>query len=237
MVKKLTRQQIKDGLDQIPVEVLLSSGKGKTPALTTKQKDFARAIALGKSKAQAYRETHKGDATKNTLSCEPYRLASNPRIATEVEAYKLALEAEKHRTPAQLKALLVQQLVQHSLDGDFPPAQRVQCLKLLGSLFEVGAFIERKEIITINKSSDIKARLLQVLGSQVVDADIKPVSDDGGQSLLAELEAGTPEDSQSDDPNHTPATPFDPSAWVSDTHSVSDKQSQQKSTEDSFDSP
>jgi hypothetical protein len=237
MVKKLTRQEIKDGLDHIPVEQLLSSGRGKTPALTTKQKDFARAIALGKSKAQAYRETHKETATKNTLACEPYRLASNPRIATEVEAYKLALEAEKHRTPAQLKSLLVQQLVQHSLDEDFPPAQRVQCLKLLGSLFEVGAFIERKEIVTINRSEDIKARLLKVLGSNVVDAEVKPVQDEDAAALLAELEAGTAEDSQSGDPNPTGIPPFDGLARGSDTHSVPLKQSQQKSSEDSFDSP
>ena len=151
MPQKLTRAQIKQGLDQIPIETLLSSGEGKKPKLTGKQKAFAHALALGETKANAYRKAYKQTATKATLSAQPYILAKDDRIAKEVEAYRLALEAEKHRNPAQLKALLVQQLVQHSLDEDFPPAQRMKALQLIGNLFEVGAFLERKEITTVRK--------------------------------------------------------------------------------------
>lgn len=238
-VKKLTRAQIKEGLDQIPVEVLLSSGKGKTPQLTTKQRDFARNLALGKTKAQAYRDSYKADAKPSTIVNAPYKLARDARIQQEVDAYKVALEAEKHRTPAQLKSLLVQQLVQHSLDEDFPPAQRVQCLKLLGSLFEVGAFVERKEVTTINKSGDIKARLLQVLG-QAQDVEAKTIdahTDDGAESLLAELVAPTPthDESSPADPHATGEPPFEPSPRGSATHTISDTQSQEKS--DDFDAP
>ena len=240
MVKKLTRQEIREGLDTIPVEILLSSGKGKKPALTTKQREFARSIALGKTKAQAYRDTHKENATKNTLACEPYRLASDPRIATEVEAYRLAIEAEKHRTPAQLKSLLVQQLVQHSLDEDFPPAQRVQCLKLLGSLFEVQAFTEHKTVERIDhKSDDIKARLLKVLGSHVVDVDAKASpndTDNGAESLLAEL-VSPPDaiETPSADTHPTGEPPSEPVARGSATHTISHIQSTEKS--DDFDAP
>ena len=237
--QKLTRAQIKEGFDSIPVDVLLSSGKGKTPQLTTKQKEFARAVALGQTKAQAYRGAYKGDATPATLSGEPYRLAADPRISAEIEAYKLALEAEKHRTPAQLKALLVQQLVQHSLNDDFPPAQRVQCLKLLGSLFEVGAFVERKEIVTVNKSDDIRARLLSVLGSQAIDVESKPVrpDDDGAASLLAELEAGPMASDMAElDPNPTGTPPNGLGARDSYTHTVLHTESPEKSEPD-FDAP
>ena len=143
---------------------------------------------------------------------------------TEVEAYKLALEAEKHRTPVQLKALLVQQLVQHSLDEDFPPAQRVQCLKLLGSLFEVGAFIERKEITTVNKSDDIRARLLKVLGQHAIDVEAKPAQD-GAASLLEEL---APAIADAADPTEGVADHSGGVAWVSATHTIPDKQSPQK---------
>jgi hypothetical protein len=108
------------------------------------------------------------------------------RIQAERDAYQLALDAEKHRTPAQLKALLVQQLVQHSLDADFPPAQRVQCLRLLGQLFEVGAFVERKEITTINRSGDIRARLLATLANVT---DITPIdTDQAALDLLDEIQ-------------------------------------------------
>jgi hypothetical protein len=235
--QKLTREQIRTGLDQVPIETLLSSGKGKSPQLTHKQREFARAIALGSTKAQAYRDVYKETATPATLSGEPYRLAGDPRIAAEVDAYKLALEAEKHRTPAQLKALLVQQLVQHSLDESFPPAQRVQCLKLIGTLFEVGAFVELKQTTTITKSDDIRARLLQVLGGNVQDVtakDFNAVIDDGA-SLLAELAEVTPEESGIDDPHAAPPPQNGRLAESAHTHTIPLKQSNEKS--DDFDAP
>ena len=185
--QKLTRAQIRQGLDTIPVDILLGAGQGKTPALTTKQRNFAKAVALGKTKAQAYRESYKVDATQSTILTEPYAVARNPLVAREVEAYKVAIEAAKHRTPLQLKALLVQQLVQHSLDDDFPPASRVACLKLLGSLYDVGAFVERKEITTVNRSVDIRTRLLSRLQTITVDADVKV---DDALDLLAEIRTG-----------------------------------------------
>jgi len=183
MPQKLTRTQIREGLDTIPIETLLTSGEGKRPKITSKQRAFAHAIALGESKAQAYRVSHKAKPSKRTLSSEPYRLARDPRIAREIEAYQLALEAEKHRNPIQLKALLVQQLVQHSLDEDFPPAQRMKALQMIGNLFEVGAFLERKESTIVHKSSDIRTRLLERLGKAT---DVKAKQDDG-LTLLEEI--------------------------------------------------
>lgn len=180
-MKKLSRAEIKQGLDTIPIETLLSGGPGKEPRLTTKQREFARQVALGQTKAEAYRQSHRRDVTKRTLHSEPYALASNPAIAREIQAYSLALEAEKHRTPGQIKALLVQQLVQHSLDADFPPAQRVQCLKLLGSLFEVQAFTEHKTVETVKSSHDIRARLIETL------TDVTDVETDDVAQLLAEI--------------------------------------------------
>ena len=188
---KLTRSQIKEGFNQFPVEVLLSAGKGKQAQLTHKQKEFARGIAMGKTQAQAYRDSYDTKGKAQTQGDNASRLARDSRIAAEVEAYKLAIEAEKHRTPAQLKSLLVQQLVQHSLDADFPPAQRVQCLKLLGSLFEVGAFVERKEVTTVNRSGDIRARILETL-KDVTDVTAL----DDGLSLLEEIDGATQSNKQ-----------------------------------------
>jgi hypothetical protein len=224
MVKKLTRAEIKQGLDSFPIESLLSGGVGKKPALTTKQREFARAVAMGETKAAAYRKAYKADATPATLAGEPYRVASNPRIAAEIEAYTLALEAEKHRTPAQLKALLVQQLVQHSIDPDFPPAQRVQCLKLIGSLFDVGAFLERKEITTVQSSNDLRARLLTVLGD-VSDATIK----DDAADLLQEIQGAGLQKVDAAQPTTTPPAQCDASPHAGTTHTIPLKQSAQES--------
>lgn len=215
MPQKLTRAQIREGLDQIPIETLLSSEDGKTPKITHKQREFARAIAMGQSKAQAYRVSHKAKPSKATITTEPYKLARDPRIAREVEAYRLALEAEKHRNPTQLKALLVQQLVQHSLDEDFPPAQRMKALQLIGNLFEVGAFLERKEVTTVRKSSDIRTRLLERL--TLTDVNVKA---DDGRALMDEIRG----DGASDAPARAPTAPVPPhsdaGARSGDPHTV-----------------
>lgn len=200
--QKLTRAQIREGLDTIPIESLLSSGQGKQPKLTAKMKNFAHAVALGQTKASAYRGSYKATATKRTMASKPYELAKDGRIQREILAVQAALQAAQHRTPVQIKALLVQQLVQHSLDGDFPPASRVQCLKLLGQLYEVGAFVEHKQITTVHRSDDIRTRLLSRLQAITVDADI--VADDA-LDLLAEIRSGKP-DPANTDKNPAPAT-------------------------------
>ena len=223
--QKLTRAQIREGLDTIPIETLLSSGQGKTPALTSKQKAFAHAVATGQTKAQAYRQAYKADPAPSTILTEPYAVAKNPIVAKEIEAYKAAIEAEKHRTPAQLKALLVQQLVQHSLDDDFPPASRVQCLKLLGSLFEVGAFVERKEITTVSRSDDIRTRLLDRLRTVTQATDVPA---DDAMDLLEEIQgnraAGAPT---------APVPPaFDLPDGDAPTHTIPHIQSQEERIDD-----
>jgi len=228
MPQKLTRAQIKEGLQQIPLEHLLSAGRNKKPVITSKMKEFAKGIALGKTKAQSYRDSYKVDASPNTLASTPYVLARDPRIALEVEAYTLAIEAEKHRTPSQLKALLVQQLVQHSLDEDFPPAQRVQCLKLLGNLFEVGAFVERKEITTINKSGDIRARLLATL-QLAQDIEPKMIDDDAAANSLLEELAAPAEKVPDGEPTGAPPARSGAAEPVHPTHTISDTQSSLKS--------
>lgn len=212
--QKLTRAQIREGLDTIPIDTLLGAGQGKQPKLTAKMKNFAHAVALGQTKASAYRGSYKATATKRTMASKPYELAKDGRIQREILAVQAALEAEKYRTPAQLKALLVQQLVQHSLDDDFPPASRVQCLKLLGQLYEVGAWVERKEITTVSRSEDIRTRLLSRLQTITIDAtEVKP---DDALDLLAEIRgAQAPSssiDAEKTQPPPAEGLPADPTA-------------------------
>jgi hypothetical protein len=224
MPQKLTRTQIREGLDTIPIETLLTSGQGKRPNLTSKQKAFAHAIALGETKAEAYRQSYKKDASKATLAVQPYVLARDSRITREIEAYQLALEAEKHRNPIQLKALLVQQLVQHSLDEDFPPAQRMKALQMIGNLFEVGAFLERKESTIIHKSSDIRTRLLERLGKA---SDVKAKQDDG-LTLLEEIRGDGSANASPDAPTDGVGAPAGGARVGAHIHTVSLIQSPDK---------
>jgi len=206
--KKLTRAQIRETLESTPIESIL----GTKQPLTSKQREYARKLAEGTmSKRQAYRETYNAHSEKS-LNCDPYRLAGDPRIVSEVNAYKLAIEAEKLRTPRELKALLIHQLVKHSIDEGFPPAQRMKALELIGKLYDVGAFMERKETtVTHVKSGDLKAQLLERIKA-VVDVDAKPARK-GGQSLLAEI-------SEARDPTHAPPPATEREAGGDPTHTV-----------------
>ena len=226
MPQKLTRAQIKEGLDTIPIETLLSSGEGKKPKMTGKMKAFAHAVALGETKANAYRKSYKQDASKRTLACKPYELMRDERVKREVEAYRIALATAEHRNPAQLKALLVQQLVQHTLDEDFPPAQRMKALQMIGNLFEVGAFLERKESTIVHKSSDIRTRLLERLG-KVTDVKVK----DDALTLLEEIKGGDGTANASPDTPTAGASPDAGGAHTGDlTHTVPLTQSSTKSS-------
>ena len=228
MPQKLTRAQIRAGLDQVPIQQLLSSGEGKQPKITGKMKAFAHAVALGETKANAYRKAYKQTATKRTLASKPYELMRDERIQREAEAYRLAIETAEHRTAGQLKALLVQQLVQHSLDKEFPPAQRMKALHLIGQLFEVGAFLEQKQTTVIHKSSDIRARLLDRLQARAPSAG--PAAD--ALDLLQEIRGAGISQPASGAPTAPGAPPAGPPAPRALSHTVSDIQSIESNVSD-----
>ena len=222
MPQKLTRAQIKAGLDQVPIEQLLSSGEGKKPQLTSKQKAFAHAVAMGETKAAAYRKAYKAKPAPSTIRSAPYELAALPSVSREIEATRAALEASKHRTPAQLKALLVNELVKHSLDEDFPPAQRMKALQLIGNLFEVGAFVEHKQTTIVHKSADIRARLLERLKDRPAAAASDVVD------LLSEIKTPPALLGAAADPTPPGDPPKGTGAHGAHTHTVSLIQSSSK---------
>jgi hypothetical protein len=163
-------------------------GKQVSDSLTPKQRDFARKVAQGKSKAQAYREAFNPNPAPSTIVTTPYKVAADPRVQREIEAYALAIEAAKHRTPAALRELVIQGLVQVALDADTKDSVKVQALKTLGTVTEVAAFTERKEVKTISSSDDARARVMAelrgILTAQASDATIIEADAD---SLLREL--------------------------------------------------
>jgi hypothetical protein len=182
---KLTRSQIKAALDTVPIEtVLLGSSSAHGVKLTTKQREFARQIALGETKASAYRKSRSSKAKPETASRRGVELANNSKVQAAIEAYKLAFEAQRYTSPAHLRALAIQQLTEHSLNPDWPPAQRVRCLELIGKMTEVSLFTERREIIQVTDSAQIKDRLMDTLRTITQAQD---VDDTAADSLLAEL--------------------------------------------------
>jgi hypothetical protein len=183
---KLTRQQIREGLEQIPVDQLFHKNVSKQ--LTAKQKAFALEVAKGSTGAAAYRKHYDTNTTKQNQGNQASRLKADDRIKAEIAAYALAIEAEKYRSPAALRALVIQSLVQVVIDPDAKQATKVAAAKVLGTVTEVAAFTERKEVRTITSSEDARAKVMgelrRLMGSSAEDAKI---IDAAADSLLDEL--------------------------------------------------
>jgi hypothetical protein len=218
--RKLTRKEIREGLDHVPIDTLLL-GASTGSALSPKQREFARNLALGKSKAESYREAISDKGTKKTQANAGYRLSRQSDIQAIKDAYALAIEAAKHRTPAQLRELVIHKLTEHALNEEVNPAQRIRALELLGKTAEASLF-ENVSIVRHEKTSaDIKGRLIEQLRAitgQVIDAE--PVDTSAADSLMAELQAVPSSEITDPDPHATPTDPNRPDAQGNTMHTI-----------------
>lgn len=183
----------------MPLDSLFSPAVSKE--LTGKQKAFCKELAKGNTKAGAYRKAY-NVTSKATMTSEPYKLAKNPMISNEVEAMKAAIAAQEYQTPAALRSLVIHSLVKVITDPESKPGQITAAAKVLGTVTEVAAFTERKEVRTITSSEDARAKIMAEL-KQLANADAVDVQavDADADSLLAELaDSGVSE-------THPPPTP------------------------------
>jgi len=215
---KLTRKQIREGLDQVPIEaVLIGVNNPAGISLSPKDREFARQIALGESKASAYRKSRDSKAKPSTASKRGSELMKRGGVVGQVEAFKAAIEAEKSRTPAHLRAFVIHKLTEKALDASVPPAQQIKALELLGKVTEVAAFTERREVVQIKNPDEIRARLMESIRAAIkgraIDAEVIEAD-----SLLAEIESGRP-GPDADPGAETPPDP-DPLDSASDTPAI-----------------
>jgi hypothetical protein len=198
---KLTKAQIREGLDSVPVSHIL--GRGAARELTSAQKTFALEVAKGSTGAAAYRKAYNTRGKKLTQANEASRLKGRPDIAAEIEAYQLALEGAKHRNPAALRELVIQSLVKVIIDPEAKPGQITAAAKVLGTVTEVAAFTERKEVRTITSSEDARAAIMaQLKALSNASAEDATIIDAQADDLMKELAgAGThpPPDPQIDE--------------------------------------
>ena len=203
---KLSRAQIAEALDTVPVSHIL--GKSATRELTAKQKAFALEVAKGSTGAAAYRKAYNSKAKPKTQGNQAHKLSSRPDIHAEIEAYQLAIEAAKHRNPAALRELVIQSLVQVIINPESKPGQITAAAKVLGTVTEVAAFTERKEVRTITSSEDARAKIMQQLKeltkAQAIDTELIDRQADDLMAELADDSANPPEDE-----THRTPTPQD----------------------------
>lgn len=163
-MSKLTRKQVAEGLQSVPIDVVLLGAAGaKQTKLTPKQKKFAEGIANGKSKAAAYRDAYDSKGNGHTQSRRGQDLAKHSAVRAQIDALTLAAEARKYATPAALRSLVIERLTAHAIDDTINPAQRLRALELLGKVTEIAAFTERREIVRTEKAGDARAALLEII--------------------------------------------------------------------------
>ena len=198
---KLSRKQIEQGLEAFPIEtVLLGAVSGKQKRLTASQIKFAEEIAKGKTKAEAYRVSRpngrKSKAKPATQSKRGQELAKDGAIQAQIEAFRVALEAQKYQTPAHLRALTIHKLTEKALSKDVPPAQQIKALELLGKITEVALFTERREVIQTSNPAEMREKFLTSIRLALSSQNAETIETNEADELLAELSGVAPSDGE-----------------------------------------
>jgi len=213
----LSRKQIREGLEQTPFVDIM--GKQATQALTPKMQAFALEVAKGSSGAEAVRKVYKSKGKKQTQANDAYKLRRRPEVAASIEAFERAIELQKYYTSAGLRALVIESLVKVITDENSNASQITNAAKVLGTVTEVAAFTERKEVTTITSSEDARARVMMQL-RDMMKANATDAVEIEADSLLKEL-AGDPS---------TPTTPNGQLESLTTIHSIPHPQSPENST-------
>jgi hypothetical protein len=203
--RKLTRAQLSQALDSVPVSHLL--GKSAARELTPKQRAFAVEVAKGSTGASAYRKAYNAKGKPKTVGDHASRLKGDDRIKAEIEALQLAIRAQEYQTPSALRALVIQSLVGVITDPEAKPGQITAAAKVLGTVTEVAAFTERKEVRTITSSEDARASIMAQLkalsNSSAIDATIIDAqADDLMRELAGDATHPSPTPQAGDEESH-----------------------------------
>lgn len=211
-MKTPTRKELKAAIDQQGISRVLMT---KRAALTPKQRKFAENVALGNTGADSYRMAYNSKGKPATVGNHASQLKADDRIKNEILAYQLAIESQKYQSAANIRALVVQSLVQVLIDSESSPAHKISSAKVLGSITEIGMFTERKEITHVQASDDIRNTImdqLRTIASDATDIDVdanallKDLIGDGNGANAGDLADNC--DSDNADPTHPPPPEF-----------------------------
>jgi len=160
-MKKLSRKEIAEGLEQIPInQILLGSGKaGQT--LTKKQKAFAEEVVKSGNKTKAYKKAYDHTGKQTTAQRNAQTIVSNSKVATYIQALEQAKEAETYLLPSRLRSIAIHRLTGLALNDEINPAQQLKALELIGKMTEVALFTERRELVKITDSADMRDQLMK----------------------------------------------------------------------------
>jgi hypothetical protein len=186
-MKKLSRKEISEGLEQIPInQILLGSGKaGQT--LTKKQKAFAEEVVKSGNKTKAYKKAYNHTGKQTTAQRNAQAIVSNSKVATYIQALEQAKEAETYLLPARLRSIAIHRLTGLALNDDINPAQQLKALELIGKMTEVALFTERRELVKVTDSEQMRDQLMKSIRLAFSSGGAIDVEATEVDSLLAEI--------------------------------------------------
>jgi hypothetical protein len=160
-MKKLSRKEISEGLEQIPInQILLGSGKAGI-TLTKKQKAFAEEVVKTGNKTKAYRKAYDTQGKPATQSRKAQEVASLGKVSAYIQALEQAKEAETYLLPSRLRSIAIHRLTGLALNDEINPAQQLKALELIGKMTEVALFTERRELVKVTDSADMRDQLMK----------------------------------------------------------------------------
>lgn len=191
-MKKLNRKEIAEGLEQIPInQILLGSGKAGV-TLTKKQKAFAEEVIKTGNKSASYRKTYNTKGKATTAHRDAQKIANNPKVATYIQALEQAKAAETYLLPARLRSIAIHRLTGLALNDEINPAQQLKALELIGKMTEVALFTERRELVKITDSADMRDQLMKSIRLAFSSGGAVDVEATEVDSLLNEISGLTP---------------------------------------------
>jgi hypothetical protein len=182
---KLTRAEIREGLTQIPLDVLLV-GNNKNVHLTSKEEKYVKGILNGNPKAKAYKEAYGSKASPQRNAEMAHRVHKREKVQTRLNEEMLRKRFRELQSLDQMRTEIIENLYIESIDLQNPPSVRVTALATLGKVSEINLFDERKESKVLKHSKDIKLELLDSL-KDIIDVQLNDPIDTSASDLLNEI--------------------------------------------------
>lgn len=191
-MKKLSRKEITEGLEQIPInQILLGSGNAGV-TLTKKQKAFAEEVVKSGNKTKAYKKAYNHTGKQTTAQRNAQAIVSNSKVATYIQALEQAKEAESYLLPARLRSIAIHRLTGLALNDEIAPAQQLKALELIGKMTEVALFTERRELVKVTDSEQMRDQLMKSIRLAFSSGGAVDVEATEVDSLLNEISGLTP---------------------------------------------
>jgi len=217
---KLTRAEIREGLTQIPLDVLLV-GNNKNVQLTSKEEKFVKGLVEGKPKAKAYKEAYGSKASPQRNAEMAHRVHKREKVQTRLNEEMLRKRFRELQSLDQMRTEIIENLYIESIDLQNPPSVRVTALATLGKVSEINLFDERKESKVLKHSKDIKLELLDSL-KDIIDVQLNDPIDTSASDLLNEINGleGFEENEADCGPTHPDQAQIDLPTVPQDIHSI-----------------